>query len=121
MRPPGLKPTSILQALRGAEAPLFHGDFLQCDFWRGDYFHGNLFTPRFRPWFSSDFHKEVSPSTVSAQAGNVFLLRLATFEMRVGSAKTWHSQSLPTDDCGDAGGRLAILEGELPGEIRRRA
>jgi len=23
--------------------------------------------------------------------------------------------------CGDAGGRLAILEGELPGEIRKRA
>jgi hypothetical protein len=31
------------------------------------------------------------------------------------------SQSLPIDDCGDAGGRLAILEGELPGEIRKRA
>jgi hypothetical protein len=25
------------------------------------------------------------------------------------------------NDCGDAGGRLAILEGELPGEIRKRA
>jgi len=24
------------------------------------------------------------------------------------------------DDCGDAGGRLAILEGELPGENRKR-
>jgi hypothetical protein len=32
-----------------------------------------------------------------------------------------NSQSLPIDDCGDAGGRLAILEGELPGEIRKRA
>ncbi len=28
---------------------------------------------------------------------------------------------LANDDCGDAGGRLAILEGELPGEIRKRA
>jgi hypothetical protein len=28
------------------------------------------------------------------------------------------SQNLPTDDCGDAGGRLAILEGELPAGIR---
>src|ERR1035438_4573965 len=63
---------------------------------------------RFHPQFSSDFHREVLWSTVSAQGGNLFLLRRATFRTRVGSANTWHSQILPTDDCGDASGRLAI-------------
>jgi hypothetical protein len=29
MRPPGLKPAFVIRALRGAEAPLFHDDFLQ--------------------------------------------------------------------------------------------
>jgi hypothetical protein len=30
-------------------------------------------------------------------------------------------RGLPNDDCGDASGRPAILEGELPGENRKRA
>ncbi len=41
--------------------------------------------------FSSAFHKEVTSSTASAQAGNVFLLRDATFCRRVDSAKTLES------------------------------
>jgi hypothetical protein len=34
MRPPGLKPALILEALRGAEAPLFHGTTRICEFFR---------------------------------------------------------------------------------------
>jgi hypothetical protein len=34
MRPLGLKPTLILEALRGAEAPLFHGTSPICEFFR---------------------------------------------------------------------------------------
>jgi hypothetical protein len=34
MRPLGLKPALILEALRGAEAPLFHGTSAICEFFR---------------------------------------------------------------------------------------
>jgi hypothetical protein len=34
MRPRGLKPVLILEALRGAEAPLFHGNPRICEFFR---------------------------------------------------------------------------------------
>jgi len=49
---------------------------------------GPTFVRAIVPRFSSAFHREVSSSTVSAQGENVFLLRLAMFCRRVGSAHT---------------------------------
>src|SRR5258706_5489187 len=83
---------------------------------------GALASKVVHPWFSSAFHKEVLSSTVSAQGGVVFLLRAATICRRVGPPNTWQfSKTCRTNDCGDAGGRLVILEGELPADIRKRA
>lgn len=71
-------------------------------------------------YFSYGFHKEVTSSTGSAQGGECFLLRGATIYPRVGSSKTCEFLHWP-DVCGRASGSLAILEGELPGDIPESA
>ncbi len=48
-------------------------------------------------------------------------MRVATFWLRVGSAKTWNSQSLPDDDCGDAGGSWQFSRVNCRGKLETRA
>jgi hypothetical protein len=72
-------------------------------------------------WFSSAFHKEVSSFTASAQARTVFLLRVPGDLPQSVSTEAWTLSFLLNDDCGEAGGRPAVLEGESPGGNRIRA
>jgi len=50
-----------------------------------------------------------------------FWLRVAIFWLRVGAAKTWNSQSLPDDDCGDAGGSWQFSRVNCWGKLETRA
>jgi len=53
--------------------------------------------------------------------GEYFFVAARNFPDESGFSEYVAISKLANDDCGDAGGRLAILEGELPGEIRKRA
>jgi len=70
--------------------------------------------------FSSGFHKEGSSSTVSAQKGDIFRLRLEAICRRVVASKTWNSQSLPDDECSDTGGSRQFSRVNCRGKLETR-